>query len=259
MTGTTTHSGFKQTAIYKALRYLTDPLRIGYKIRRRLLKHAHNAYDKSFDWDWKQTHFNRIALVNLLVSAKPDCAYLEIGCAANELYDSVPVRNKVGVDPRNGGNVRKTSDDFFKTNVSFFDVVFIDGLHTYDQIRRDIINSIRFLKPGGWIAFHDMLPRNWMEHHVPYLGIGLWTGDVWKVAFELSQTEGIDFRILKIDSGVGVIRLSKDKPVLLDLTQELADKQFAYFYENVSRLPLTEWDAAQDWLLQSSSVKSSQA
>jgi len=255
MTNKSTISYLKQTAIYKILRYLTDPLRIGYKIKRRQIKHAHNSYNKSFDWDWKQTNFNRIALVNLLVSQKADCAYLEIGCAANDLYDSVPALNKTGVDPQNGGNVRKTSDDFFHTNESFFDVIFIDGLHTYDQVRKDIINSIKFLKPGGWIAFHDVLPRNWMEHHVPYIGLGSWTGDVWKVAFELTQTDGIDFKILKIDCGVGVLRLTKDKPTLIDLRNELSDKQFSYFYENAAKLPIIGWDDAQNWLHEAAPVK----
>ena len=248
MTNKSNLSLLKQTSIYRALRYLTNPMRIGYKIKRRLFKYSHNSYDKSLDLDWRKTNFNRIALVNLLVSTKPDCAYLEIGCASNDLYDSVPVPNKIGVDPQNGGNVRKTSDDFFRTNESFFDVVFIDGLHTYDQIRKDVINSIKFLKPGGWIAFHDMLPRSWMEHHVPYLGLGPWTGDVWKLAFELSQTDGIDFKILKIDCGVGVLKLTKDKPALIDLTDELSDKQFSYFYENFSKLPIIEWRDAQNWL-----------
>jgi hypothetical protein len=255
MTNASANSYLKRNPIYKALRYLTDPMRIGFKIRRRLLKYGHNSHDKSLDWNWKKTNFNRIALVNLLISRKADCAYLEIGCAANDLYDSVPVPNKVGVDPQNGGNVRKTSDDFFQTNEACFDVIFIDGLHTYGQVRKDIINSIKFLKRGGWIAFHDMLPRNWMEHHVPYLGLGPWTGDVWKVAFELSQTDGIDFKILKIDCGVGVIRVTKDKPTLIDLTNELSDKQFSYFYENFSKLPIIEWDNAQEWLHEVAPVK----
>ena len=255
MTNNSSTSYFKKTSIYKILRYLSDPLRIGYKIKRRQLKHAHNSYNKSFDWDWKKTNFNRIALVNLLVSKKTDCAYLEIGCASNDLYDSVPVLNKIGVDPQNGGNVRKTSDSFFLTNESYFDVIFIDGLHTYDQVRKDVINSIKFLKPGGWIAFHDALPRNWMEHHVPYIGLGAWTGDVWKVAFELSQTHGIDFKILKIDCGVGVLRLTSDKPDLIDLTSELSDKQFSYFYEHISKLPIIEWGDAQNWLREVTPIK----
>jgi hypothetical protein len=238
----------KRTFLRKALHYYLEPIRSRLKAKISQKKYAVNAYPKSFGWDWKEINYNRIALVNLLVSKKPDCAYLEIGCASDDLFDSVPALNKTGVDPRKGGNVRKTSDDFFLSNKSQFDVVFIDGLHTYEQVRKDVINSIKFLKPGGWIALHDMLPLNWIEHHVPVVSAGIWTGDVWKVAFELSRTDGIDFKILRIDHGVGVLRLTKDKPALVDLTNELRDKQFSYLYENISKLPVVEWSDAQAWL-----------
>jgi len=208
-----------------------------------------HSFSKTFDWKWEETNFNRIALVNLLVGKTRNCAYLEIGCASNALFDSIPTLNKVGVDPQDGGNIRKTSDEFFYTNKSFFDVVFIDGLHTYDQIRRDVINSIKFLKPGGWIALHDMLPRTWIEEHVPIVSSEAWTGDIWKVAFELSKTEGIDFKIIKIDNGVGVLRLAQTNPSLVDLATELNDKRFSYFYENIAILPIVEWHDCQNWLL----------
>jgi hypothetical protein len=211
-------------------------------------KYRQHSFGKAFDWNWKETNYNRIALVNILVGKTPNCAYLEIGCASNYLFDSIPALNKVGIDPQNGGNIRKTSDEFFSTNKLFFDVVFIDGLHTYDQVRRDVINSIKFLKPGGWIALHDMLPRNWIEEHVPIVTSHYWTGDVWKVAFELSKTEGIDFKIIKIDNGVGVLKLTKNNPSLVNLITELHDKQFSYFYENVAKLPIVEWNDCQNWL-----------
>jgi hypothetical protein len=223
------------------------------KQQRRMLKEwAHHADERVLDWDWRKVHFNRIALVNLLVSKFRDPTYLEIGCASDALFNSVSARQKVGVDPSSGGNVRQTSDDFFKTNKTRFDVVFIDGLHTYEQVRRDLVNSINSLNEGGWIALHDMLPRNWIEHHVPYIPIepqGAWTGDVWKVAFELTQTEGIDFRILKIDHGVGVIRVLKQAAKLRDLRSELLPKEFSYYYDNLNKLPIVEWDDAQAWLL----------
>jgi hypothetical protein len=73
-------------------------------------------------------------------------------------------------------------------------------------------------------------------------------GDVWKVAFELSQTEGIDFEILRIDCGVGVFRVLKKDVELKDLTRELRDKQFSYYYDNITRLPLIDWKDAQEWL-----------
>ena len=81
MTIASVNSYLKRNPIYKALRYLTDPMRIAYKTKRRRLKYSHNSYDKSFDWNWKKINFNCIALVNLLVSEKPNCSYLEIGCA----------------------------------------------------------------------------------------------------------------------------------------------------------------------------------
>jgi hypothetical protein len=212
-----------------------------------LRKWAHHADSRSLDWDWEKTNYNRVAVVNLLVSNFNNPTYLEIGCGSDILFNSIPAQNKIGVDPFLGGNVRKTSDDFFKENKSRFDVVFIDGLHTYEQVRRDVINSINSLNDGGWIALHDMLPRNWMEHHLPIISHP-WTGHVWKVAFELLQTEGIEFKVLKIDFGVGVIKLVRKGVRLKDLTNELLNKEFSYYYDNISKLPIVEWHEAQDWL-----------
>ncbi len=240
---------YKTIFLYETIRMLNlyETLRrLKYWILQK--KYRNNSFGKAFDWNWEEINFNRIALVNLLVGKKHNCAYLEIGCASNDLFDSIPVLNKVGVDPQHGGNIRKTSDEFFYTNKSLFDVVFIDGLHTYDQVRRDVINSIKFLKPGGWIALHDMLPRTWIEDHVPIVSSEAWTGDVWKVAFELSKTEGIDFKIIKIDNGVGVLSLTNNTPSLVDLTNELSDKRFSYFYENIAKLPIVEWNDCQNWL-----------
>jgi SAM-dependent methyltransferase len=216
-----------------------------------LKKYQAHAYDKTFDWDWRAIAYNRIALVNLLVAKFPDCDYLEIGCAGNNLFDSVPVKKKTGVDPARGGTVRKTSDDFFAGNTAKFDVIFIDGLHEYEQVHKDVANAIQAVKPGGWVALHDMLPRTWVEHHVPNISNTFWTGDVWKVAFELAQTKGVDFRLLKIDHGVGVFRLSEPAPKLADLSSELRDKEFGYLYENIGKLPVTDWQDAQGWLARS--------
>src|SRR5262249_24359233 len=150
--------------------------------------------------------------------------YLEIGCAGNDCFDAVIARNKVGVDPESGGTHRLTSDQFFlECGGRKFDIIFIDGLHTYEQVRRDVINSLRHISVGGWIVLHDMFPRNWLEEHVPriffsrsmYRGFlprisDVWVGDVWKLGFELARSPDIDFKILKIDQGVGVLQVTKE-------------------------------------------------
>ena len=218
---------------------------LNYKLLQR--KYQNHGFDKSFSWDWEKTNYNRIALVNLLVSRRKDPAYLEIGCSSNSLFDSVPASQKTGVDPAAGGTVRATSDAFFAQNNQSFDVIFIDGLHEYEQVQRDIVNSICFLKPGGYVALHDMLPCTWVEHHVPRIS-GAWTGDVWKVAFELAQSKGIDFKIVKIDHGVGVFRLTETKPEVVNLASELKNKEFDYLYNNIGKLPLIEWQDFVQWL-----------
>ncbi len=153
------YSRLKKTFVYRILRYFLNDL-VESKIK--LSKNIRiTPMTSPLNGDGAKVNFNRIALVNLLVSKKSDCAYLEIGCATNDLFNAVPALNKIGVDPQAGGTVRKTSDDFFLANETNFDVVFIDGLHTYDQVRKDVVNSIKFLNPGGWIRFTRYLPGNW--------------------------------------------------------------------------------------------------
>ena len=43
------------------------------------------------------------------------------------------LKKKIGVDPVSGGNLRMTSDHFFKENKEKFDLIFIDGLHVMSK------------------------------------------------------------------------------------------------------------------------------
>lgn len=206
------------------------------------------TFQKEFKWRWESVNYNRVALVNLLCINKLEGCYLEIGCQGNVLFDAVPMLNKIGVDPVSGGTHREYSDDFFQLNKTCFDVIFIDGLHVYDQVHRDVVNAIRFLKPGGWIAVHDMLPLNAIEEHVPNISPGPWCGDVWKVAFELASTTGIDFKLIKIDHGIGLFKVESLDANLMDFSGHLKDKRFEYLYENIDKLPLIEWGDACNWI-----------
>ena len=181
-------------------------------VRELELIWAKNRYEAHFDIDWSKTNFNRVAVINLLCAGQQAEDYLEIGCHNNDCFDSVIARNKTGVDPQRGGTHRLTSDQFFSTcGDKKFDIIFIDGMHTYEQVRRDVINSLRHISVGGWIVLHDMFPRDWREEHVP-LVFPVCLGDVWKLGFELARSPGIDFKILKIDHGVGVLRVTTENP-----------------------------------------------
>ena len=53
-----------------------------------------------------------------------------------------------------------TSDEFFKNNEIYFDCIFIDALHIYEQVRKDILNSIKFLNANGIIIILLSLTLN---------------------------------------------------------------------------------------------------
>ena len=48
-----------------------------------------------------------------------------------------------------------TSEDFIRGWHTKIDVLFIDGSHEYDYVKRDIAALVPFVRSGGWVLFHD--------------------------------------------------------------------------------------------------------
>ncbi len=213
-----------------------------YRFAVTRLRHMRDAVAETGGYDWRAVHYNRISAINrALAFVGPSSRYLEIGCAMNDCFDAVIADHKVGVDPGLGGTHRMTSDAFFARNTETFDVIFVDGLHTFDQVRRDARNALACLRVGGFVFFHDMLPNNWKEAHVPRVGIA-WSGDVWKLGFELRGAEGVSHDIIRIDHGVGVVRKDRDDASIPDRFAELADKDYRYFLRSRAELSVISFE-----------------
>ena len=48
-----------------------------------------------------------------------------------------------------------------------FDIIFIDGLHHYEQVIVDINNALSVLNDNGHILVHDCLPRTIAHQAIP--------------------------------------------------------------------------------------------
>ena len=153
---------------------------------------------------------SRIDIVKSIIDKKKYNSYLEIGTFKDELFNKINCKYKVGVDPVSGGNVRKTSDDFFKTNSQKFDLIFIDGLHHYKQVKKDIINSLNALNDKGIILMHDCLPKDYYYQAVPRSQY-VWNGDTWKAFLEFRVKDYLDSYCCYADQGIGVILKRKNK------------------------------------------------
>lgn len=187
----------------------------------------------------------RTDLLNHLAEKYQLKRYLEIGVQVRELnFDKIKCLDKVGVDPDPKANAdfALTSDQFFETvfkysgtngaqidtdeakkfmkhfvynkdvskhEVSFginFDLIFIDGLHTAEQVQKDFENSLKILSHRGFIVLHDCNPLKEEHTIVPRpTPTGHWHGDVYKFASELGRVHDC-FVTVDTDCGCGVWR-----------------------------------------------------
>lgn len=162
-------------------------------------------------------------------------AYLEIGCRDDECFSRIGAKHKVGVDPNSGGTVRASSDYFFQHNNDKFDLVFIDGLHLYEQVLRDIRNALEVLNPGGVIVLHDCLPLT-SEAQYRRQCTRYWNGDVWKAIVEIRTWEDIDTATCLIDHGLGIIRPRPNTDILAPPVTPFPDLPFEFLTADYQRL-----------------------
>jgi len=153
-------------------------------------------------------------LFNWLIAEFGYSSYLEIGCKGNTTFDRVKAKTKVGIDPRSGGTLRMTSDQYFAKNDQKFDLVFVDGLHEREQVLRDIDNALVRLNPGGTIVMHDCDPPSEERQKVPQGNQRGWCGDVWKSYVEIRTRPDLDAACTTFDMGMGVIRVRPNRAIL---------------------------------------------
>jgi predicted O-methyltransferase YrrM len=184
------------------------------------------------------TKETRLDLIKLAIKTTNAKSYLEIGCDKNQIFSQLSVEHMVGVDPAKGGNVRMTSDEFFAQNNEMFDVIFIDGLHYYEQVGRDLDNALKVLTPGGIIILHDMLPISEQEAVVPIPATKqVWLGDVWRLAFDLSKRTDVNFNLLLIDHGCGVVTKGPQTGIEIEI-----ENSWGFYEQNWTKLPVISFD-----------------
>tara|TARA_B100000902_G_scaffold125527_1_gene125184 strand:- start:460 stop:1173 length:714 start_codon:yes stop_codon:yes gene_type:complete len=198
-----------------------------------------NLGNIGFDFSKKKS---RLTIVQDLIKRKKYEKYLEIGCFDDELFKHINCKKKVGVDPVSGGTVRDTSDNFFKKNDERFDCIFIDGLHKYSQVKKDIQNSLKFLTKDGVILLHDCLPNNYYEQATPRCQ-WTWNGDVWKAIIECRTKKDIDVYTCYADYGIGVIFKRPNQNLLEYPNKNYSHIKFEeYFHNHKKLMNLIEYD-----------------
>ena len=190
---------------------------------------------------------SRLDLIKRAITKNNYQAYLEIGCDDNKIFNSINIK-KIGVDPFSGGNFRGTSDEFFLQNKNKFDCIFIDGLHIYEQVKKDILNSIDCLSANGIIILHDCLPQTISAQAVPRYRY-LWNGDVWKAVVEARTWNQVNTVTVLVDQGVSIIKKNKNTDVLKIEIQNFKKLKFEDFYNNHKKyMRIVNYDDLEEYI-----------
>ena len=185
-------------------------------------------------------------IVQNTINRKKYKSYLEIGCFNNDLFNHINCEKKVGVDPYSGGTLRETSDYFFSKNKETFDCIFIDGLHIYQQAKKDIFSSIKLLNQNGVIFIHDCLPNNVLDQAIPRCKY-IWNGDVWKAIVELRTLDHVDTYTCYADMGIGVILKKKNKKKLKMDIKDFSKLKFSDYFKNFKEyMNIVEYDELEN-------------
>lgn len=175
----------------------------------------------------------RHQVVRRLLDLYDQPRYLEIGVATGATFHRVDAPTKVAVDPRfafdlveaqrsNPGATyhQVTSDEYFGAIVGDdekFDLIFIDGLHTFEQTLRDLTNALEHLQPRGVIVIDDVRPptylaslpdrekyaevRAWLETEDKR-----WMGDVYKLVYFIDTFfQQLTYRTIRNNHGQTVV------------------------------------------------------
>lgn len=207
----------------------------------KILKSAKLTYkilnDKVFAESFDKSNFevtkqpSRTDILNYLLNfLNRETTYLEIGVRnPNDNFIHIRSNSKYSVDPgyefeQNPVDFRLTSDEFFTQlasnlileNSIRFDVIFIDGLHLAEQVNRDIINSLQYIKDDGFIVLHDCNPpTEWHARENYYFFNSpakcYWNGTTWKAFLKYRFDESVHSCCVDSDWGVGII--TKSHPI----------------------------------------------
>lgn len=100
-------------------------------------------------------------------------------------------------DTRDGAKIHAGLDTHrleairFAERYAYYDFLFIDAGHKYDDVRMDFKNYSRMVKPGGVIALHDALKRPTYEEEI----------EVWKFIPDLQASVGAAIQMLGSEVG----------------------------------------------------------
>lgn len=200
----------------------------------------------------------RTEIINNLFEKYGFDSYLEIGVQyPSNNFDQIKSKIKESVDPHPKGDCTyiTTSDDFFENHSKNkkYDVIFIDGMHTAEQVYKDVHNALNHLNKNGFIVIHDCNPETSFiaRTYEEFLQTGGdWCGTVFKGFIKLkNELKDYSCFVVNEDYGCGIITKRK---ILRNYQKQCDVNNIGWYFFNENRkglLQLISFDQYNDVLV----------
>jgi hypothetical protein len=204
---------------------LADSSEYFWWLEKRSHATSHEKYLKHLDDSLEHNGIHYLDFMRLLGRSIAARTYLEVGTNTGDSLKCFPC-DSICVDPhfmigqnvlegrRRASFFQMTSDDFFahydmrSVFPGGLDVAFLDGLHHFEALLRDFINTERYCHKNSVVLLHDCLPTNHRmaerSHRIDETEDPAtrdsWTGDVWRLLPVLHKFRP-DLRVFFVDCG----------------------------------------------------------
>lgn len=138
---------------------------------------------------------------------------------------------------------QQTSDDFFASrflqrNDISIDVSFLDGMHHFEFLLRDFMNTERASKRESLVFMHDCIPFNHMmaERNWDKEKSLSWTGDVWKL-LPILKRHRPDLKLEVLDCAPTALVLISD----LDPTSTVLEVEYDSILKEWTQISLPDF------------------
>lgn len=120
-------------------------------------------------------------IIQNLIAKNKYKSYCEIGSQNSFCFNRITCSTKRSVDPDPNAKAtyQLTSDDYFASYPKPYDLIFIDGWHSAEQLERDICNASSHLTKKGCIVIHDLNPELEIQTLIPRVN-KQWVGTCYK-------------------------------------------------------------------------------
>jgi len=227
------------------------------------------TYQKETGSELRHTGLGYLAFMATL-SVHLSCrAYFEIGTGSGNTLKAFRC-DSVCIDPhflvsqdvlqgrRRAHFFQMTSDEFFEHNdlktylPCGFDIAFLDGLHHFEVLLRDFINTEQCCHDRSTMLVHDCLPLNErMTERVMRIDEAedpstrdAWTGDVWRLLPILKKFRP-DLRVQQFDCGpTGLVVCTR-----LDPKSSILSQNYHNIVHEFSKLSLADFSLKRLWHL----------